>query len=343
MDLRAAAKADLHRHVEGAMRLQTVIDLYREAGEPLPETTPEELAPRAQVRTPMESLAEVLAVLALVQGSVRSYEAVERICAEAVEDLARDNVRLAELRFSPEFFFGPAGLDWDRAMEAVVSGVQSAAERHDVAVGLIAIFSRDYGLASAERTVDFTLRHRSQLVGFDIAGDEPPYPPTMYRDVVAPIREAGIPMTAHYGEAGPPEYVRDAILELGVLRLAHGVSVARDPSVTALARDRGIVFDMCPTSNLITGAVPSLEDHPARRLLRDGLRVTINTDDPGLYGIDLTHEYEVARDRLGFTERDLALATAIALEGSFLPEDVRTDVRRRHFAWVDEAGDQRSA
>jgi len=339
MDLRAAAKVDLHRHVEGAMRLQTMIDLYRDAGDPLPETTPEELAPRAQVRTPMESLAEVLAVLALVQGSVRSYEAVERISAEAVEDLARDNVRLAELRFSPEFFFGPAGLDWDRAMEAVVSGVRGAAERHDVAVGLIAIFSRDYGLASAQRTVDFALRHRSQLVGFDIAGDEPPYPPTLYRNVVAPIREAGMPMTAHYGEAGPPEYVRDAILELGVLRLAHGVSVARDPSVTALARDRGIVFDMCPTSNLITGAVPSLEDHPARRLLRDGLRVTINTDDPGLYGIDLTHEYEVARDRLGFTERDLALATAIALEGSFLPEDVRTDVRHRHFAWVDEAGD----
>jgi len=338
VDLRAIAKADLHRHLEGAMRLQTLIDLYRESGDPLPESTPEELAPRAQVRAPMRSLAEVLDVLELVRGSFRSYEAVERIAAEAVEDLAADNVRLAELRFSPEFFFGAADLDWDRAMEALVAGVRGAAERHDVAVGLIAIFSRDFGVGSAERTVDFALRHRSDLVGFDIAGDEPPYPPSMYRDVVAPIHEAGIPMTAHYGEAGPPEYVRDAILELGARRIAHGVSVAQDPAVTALAIERGIVFDMCPTSNLITGAFPSLEDHPAHRLLRAGLRVTINTDDPGLFGIDLTHEYELARDRLGFTERDLARATATALEGSFLPDEVRADVRRRHFAWVDEAG-----
>lgn len=338
MDPSAVAKTDLHRHLEGAMRLQTIIDLYREAGDPLPETTPEQLAPRAQVRTPMRSLGQVLGVLELVQGSFRSYEAVERIAAEAVEDLALDEVRLAELRFSPEFFFGPGDLDWDRAMEALVAGVTRAAERHDVAVGLIAIFSRDYGMGSATRTVDFTLRHREHLVGFDIAGDEPPFPPALYRDVVAPIHEAGIPLTAHYGETGPPEYARDAILELGARRLAHGVSVARDPEVTALARDRGIVLDMCPTSNVLTNAVPSLGEHPARRLLREGLRVTINTDDPGLFGIDLTHEWVVARDELGFSPGDLARATAHALEGSFLPDDVKGRVRRRHFGWLDEIG-----
>lgn len=335
MDPSAVAKADLHRHLEGAMRLQTIIDLYAAAGDPLPETTPEQLAPRAQVRSPMTSLGEVLRVLELVQGSFRSYEAVERISTEAVEDLALDNVRLAELRFSPEFFFGPAGLDWDRAMRALVAGVTRAAERHDVAVGLIAIFSRDYGLTSAARTVDFALRHREDLVGFDIAGDEPPYPPTLYRDVVAPIHAAGIALTAHYGENGPPGYARDAILELGVRRLAHGVSVAADPEVTALAKGRGIVLDMCPTSNRLTNAVPSLEEHPALRLLREGLRVTINTDDPGLFGIDLTHEHEVARDDLGFTDEDLALATHHALEGSFLPDRVKADVRRRHFRWIE--------
>jgi len=188
MDLRSVAKIDLHRHLEGSLRLQTIIDLYREAGDPLPEATPEELAPRAQVHSPLSSLGEVLRVLELVQGSFRSYAAVERVSAEAVEDLAADNVRLAELRFSPEFFFGPGDLDWDRAMEAVLAGISRAAAQHDVAVGLIAIFSRDYGLGSAERTVAFALRHRAHLVGFDIAGDEPPYPPSLYREIVAPIR-----------------------------------------------------------------------------------------------------------------------------------------------------------
>jgi adenosine deaminase len=337
MDLRAVSKVDLHRHLEGSLRLQTMIDLYREAGDPLPETTPEELAPRAQVRAPMTNLAEVLRVLELVQGSFRSYAAVERVSREAVEDLATDNVRLAELRFSPEFFFGPGELDWDRAMASLVDGVTRAAERHDVAVGLIAIFSRDYGLASAERTVDFALRHRADLVGFDIAGDEPPYPPSLYRQVVAPLHDAGIPLTAHYGENGPPDFARDAIVELGARRLAHGVSVADDPGVTALARDRAIVLDMCPTSNLLTGAVPSLDAHPALRLLRSGLRVTINTDDPGLFGIDLTHELERARRELGFTDADLALATRHALDGSFLPTSEKDRVRSRHFGWV-EAG-----
>ena len=337
MDPRTTAKVDLHRHLEGAMRLQTIIDLYREAGDPLPETTPQELAARAQVLRPLASLEEALRVLELVQGSFRSIHAVERIAAEAVEDLAIDRVPLAELRFSPEFFFGPGDLDWDEAMEALVAGVTRAAAEHDVAVGLIAIFSRDYGLASAERTVAFTLRHRDRLIGFDIAGDEPPYPPARYRDVVAPIREAGIPLTAHYGESGPAAYVREAIETLGVDRIAHGVASASDPEVVALVRDRGVTLDMCPTSNLLTNAVPSLREHPALRLLRQGVRVTLNTDDPGLFGIDLSDEWEVAQGELGFTDDDLRASTSIALEASFLPDAVKADARRRHFGWLDRA------
>jgi adenosine deaminase len=336
MDLRTTTKVDLHRHLEGAMRLQTIIDLYREAGEPLPETTPDELAPRAQIRTPMASLEEALQVLEVVQGSFRSYDAVERIAAEAVEDLALDHVPLAELRFSPEFFFGPGGLDWDDAMDALVAGATRSAEEHGVAVGLIAIFSRDYGLESARRTVEFTLRHHDRLVGFDIAGNEPPYPPALYRDIVAPIHEAGIHVTAHYGESGPAEYVRDAIEILGAQRIAHGVAIAADPEVLALARDRNIVLDVCPTSNLLTGEISSPEEHPALRLFRAGVPVTLNTDDPGLFGIDLTHEYEFARDVLGFTDDDLRRTTSIALDASFLPEGIKADVRPRHFGWLDQ-------
>jgi len=335
MDLHAVSKVELHRHLEGALRLRTILDLYREAGIPLPETSPEELAPRAQVLAPMGSLEEVLEILALVQGSVTSYEAVERISYEAVEDLALDNVRLAELRFSPEFLCDKGGLDWDEAMQAIVRGVERSGREHDVAVGLIAIFSRDYGMESGMRTVEFALRHADRLIGFDIAGAERPYPPTMYRELVRPIHEAGIRVTTHYGESGPPEYARDAIVELGSERLAHGVSVAFDADVTALARERAIPLDMCPTSNLLTHAVGSLADHPALRLLREGLRITLNTDDPGLFGIDLTHELVVARDELGFADDDLRLATGHALEASFLPDDVKADVRRRHFGWLD--------
>ncbi len=337
MDLAASSKVDLHRHLEGAVRLGTIIELYREAGTPLAETTPEELAPVAQVLRPMGSLAEVLAYFRVAQEAFRSLDAVERVASEAVEDLAADNVRLAELRFSPDFLCRSAGLDWDEAFGAILAGAARAREVHDVEVGFIAIASRSYGMESARRTVEFALRNREGLVGFDLADDEVAWPPAMFADVLSPLREAGLHLTAHYGEAGPPSYPREAIEVLGVERLGHGVSVAADPGVVAVARDRRVTLEMCPTSNERTMAVPALAEHPARRLLREGVRVTLNTDDPGLFGIDLTHELEVARGVLGFDEADLAAVTRNALEASFLPQEVRDRVRTAHFGWVDPA------
>jgi len=338
LGLRTMPKVDLHRHLEGAVRLRTLLDLYREAGDPLPETTPEELAPRAQVLEPMDGLETVLAFFGIAQHVFRDIAAVERIAFEAVEDLAADQVRLAELRFSPDFLCSPHGLDWDGAMEAIVRGVERAAREHDVAVGLIAIFSRTYGMGSLRRTVDFALRWRERLVGFDLADEERRFPPSMYVEALAPIAEAGIPLTAHYGESGGPQLPREAIEALGARRLGHGVSVAHDPEVTALARERGVTLEMCPTSNHRTRAVASLAEHPARRLLDEGVRVTINTDDPALFGIDLTHELEVCRRDLGFTEADLRRVTANAIDASFLDDATKADVRRRHFAWLEDRG-----
>jgi adenosine deaminase len=334
MDLRALAKVDLHRHLEGAIRLETLLDLYREGGAPLPETTPDQLAPRAQVLEVMDSLEAVLSRFTVAQGAFFDEAACERIAYEAVEDLAADEVRLAELRFSPEFLCEPHGLDWDRAMDAIVRGVRRASEEHDVAVGLIAIASRNYGLASAERTMEFALRRREDLVAFDLAGDEKAFPPSLYVDIIRRLEGSGLKLTTHYGESGGPQYPREAIEALGSMRLGHGYSVALDPQVTALVRDRAVALEMCPTSSLRTGAVPSLEEHPARRLLDQGVRVTINTDNPGLFAADLTHELEVARDVLGFTEDELRQVTANALDASFVDEGVKAGVRARRFGWL---------
>jgi adenosine deaminase len=334
MDLRALPKVDLHRHLEGAMRLATIIDIYREAGEPLPAKTPEELAPVAQVLRPMASLEEVLSFFHIAQGALRSYEAVERIAYEAVEDLASDNVRLAELRFSPDFMCRPAGLDWDGAMEAVLAGLRRAHSEHDVAVGLITIVSRSYGMESARRTVDFALRHREHVVGFDLADDELAWPAREFVEVLRPLHRAGLPLTAHYGESGGPEYPKEAIDMLDVRRLGHGVSVAWSREVTRLVIERGVALEMCPTSNARTRAVPSIQDHPALRLLHEGALVTINTDDPGLFGIDLTHELDVAQRQLGFDDQDLRAVTENAIAASFLPEVVKENVRQKHFGWL---------
>ena len=207
---------------------------------------------------------------------------------------------------------------------------------HDVAVGFIAIFSRDYGMESARATVDFAVRRKDELIGFDIAGSELGYPPVTYAEVVAPVRESGLGLTMHYGESGPPEYPREAIETLGPTRLGHGLSVAWDRDVERLAIDRGITLEMSPTSNWLTRGVASVREHPIRRLLHDGVRVTLNSDDPALMGIDLTHEFEVARNELDFSDDDFRTVTRNALAASFLPEKVKEEARRTHFQWLDE-------
>jgi adenosine deaminase len=331
----AVAKVDLHRHLEGAIRLETMLDLYRQAGQPLDASTPDELARQAQVHEPMDSLEAVLSRFGIAQGAFFDEAACERIAYEAVEDLAADNVRLAELRFSPHFLGEPHGLDWDAAMGAIARGVERASAEHDVAVGLIAIASRNYGIGSADATMDFALRHRDRLVAFDLAGDEKAYPPSLYTEVIERLDGSGLKLTTHYGESGGPPFPREAVEALGTLRLGHGVSVAWDPEVTALVRERRVALEMCPTSNHRTKAVPTLEQHPALQLLQQDVVVTINTDNPGLFAIDLTHELEVSRDRLGFSDDDLRRVTSNAIDASFLDDAVKADVRSRHFAWIE--------
>ena len=334
LDLRSLPKVDLHRHLEGSVRLSTILDMHRQAGFELPAETPDDLAPYALVTEPVESLEVALTAFGFAQRSFVDLDAVRRIAREAVEDLAKDNVRLAELRFSPDFMCRPAGLDWDDALAAVRAGVEDALRAgNDVAVGLILIFSRDLGDASAARTVDFMLEHRDEVVGFDIAGPEVGFPPSRYAEHVRRVRDAGVHVTLHYGESGPPPYPEEAI-GLGAERLGHGLTVAWDDGVTALARDRGVTLEMCPTSNWLTHGIDAVADHPCLRLLREGVRVTLNTDDPGLMGIDLSHEYEVARAEIGFTDDDFAAAVRNSLAATFLPADVVDDVRGRHFAWA---------
>ncbi len=333
-DLRALPKVDLHRHLEGSVRLSTIVDMHLRAGFDLPADDARELATYALVTEPVESLEVALNAFGFAQRSFIDLDAVRRISREAVEDLANDNVRLAELRFSPDFMCRVGGLDWDEALAAVRAGVEDAVRAgNDVAVGLVVIFSRDFGDESAARTVEFTLEHRDEVVGFDIAGPEVGFPPSRYAEHVRRIQDAGIHVTLHYGESGPPPYPREAI-ELGTERLGHGLTVAWDDEVTALARERGVTLEMCPTSNWLTHGVDRIADHPSLRLLREGLRVTLNTDDPGLMGIDLTNEYEVARSQIGFADEDLATAVRNSLAATFLPGDVVEHVRARHFAWA---------
>lgn len=337
LDLPALAKVDLHRHLEGSLRPATLLELFREHGQPLPDPSAGALAERTQVRAPMRGLMAVLAAFDVFQRAFFSPAAAERLAFEAVEDAARENVRLLELRFSPEFMAAPHRQDPDALTAAVIRGARRAERAHGVAVGLIAIVSRGYGPESAERTAALALRFRGELCGFDLADDEVRFPSRLFAAPVRRVREAGLPVTAHSGESTGPEHVRETLDHLGARRIGHGVAVARDPELLARVVRERIALEMCPTSNERTRAVASLAEHPALALLRRGAPVTLNSDDPGLFGIDLTHELRAAREVLGFSDADLALATRHALEASFLDAGRKAALRKQFFGWVERA------
>jgi adenosine deaminase len=304
LDYRKFPKVELHRHLEG-----------------------EELAPYAQVLAPMNSLQAVLDAFDLFQHTFMSSDAVERIAFEAVEDAHHDGIRLVELRFSPDFMAQPTGMDWDVLMDALVRGIRRGEAATGVVVGLIAIVSRSYGLTSARETAAFAVNWRDSLVGFDLADSEDAVTAQDLARAIAPIHRSGIPLTVHSGENTPSAHIRESVDILGARRIGHGVSLIFDQPLIAQCIRQNIHIEACPTSNLRTRAVPSLCEHPARRLLEQGVSLSLNSDDPGLFAITLSHELQVAQEELGFNVADLQQATMNALNASFVEDAAKDRVR----------------
>jgi adenosine deaminase len=324
---------ELHRHLEGSLRIQSLIDLAAMHKVDLPTTDPNALAQVAQVLEPMDGLDAVLAAFDLFQNAFRSLPAVERLTYEAVVDAALDGVRILELRFSPGFMAQPAGLNWDAMMDAILSGVRRAEQEHAIAVGLIAIVSRIYGPDSARETAAFAANWRESLVGFDLADVEEHWPAKEFSGPIAPVHKAGLPVTVHSGENTGPEHIRDSLDWLQARRIGHGVSLIQDEELMRRCADEGILIEACPTSNLRTRAVPSFEAHPARALLHAGVPVSINSDDPGLFDITLSGELHVAQAHIGFEQSDIQAATACAYHGSFLTPETKRSVLEATPEW----------
>ena len=323
---------ELHRHLDGNVRLETVLDLGRRHGVELPADDLEGLRPFVQV-TERES--DLLAFLARFEWTRRvfvDYDAVRRIARENVEDLAAEGIDYAELRFSPYFMGELHGLDPEAVVAAVCDGVEEAvaAEADARPAGLpprarlIGIISRTYGPEVGWIELEAALAHRGRgVVALDLAGDELNQPGERFVDHFRRARDEGLRTIAHAGEAAGPESVRQAVLGLGAERIGHGVAAIEDPATLDLLAERAIPLELCPTSNLQTSTVASWEDHPLPRFLERGLKVTLNTDDPSISGIDLAHEYRVAQEHLGLSRAACRKLQENALQAAFLSEDER--------------------
>ena len=318
---------ELHRHLDGNVRLETVLDLARQHNVDLPAWTLEELRPHVQVNGREPSLVDFIAKFAVLRKVMVDYDAVRRIVRENLEDAAREGIDYIELRFSPRFMAEEHGLDTFAVAEAACDALEEACGVIPVQAQLIGIISRHYGpeVGKTELEAAIRCRHRG-IVALDLAGDEAGFPGELFVEHFQRAREAGLRVIAHAGEAAGADSVRQAVLGLGAERIGHGVRSIEDPAVLDLLAERGICLEVCPTSNLHTSTFPDYASHPLPALLARGLQVTLNTDDPSISGIDLAHEYRIAVDELKMSEADLRRMQENALAAAFLGEEEKAEL-----------------
>lgn len=320
---------ELHRHLDGNVRLQTILDLGRQHNLPLPAWSEAELRPYVQITEPQPSVMAFIAHFQWARAILVDYEAVRRVAYENVEDARKEGIDYIELRFSPWFMAEPHGLNPVGVVEAVVDGVQAGQRDFGIRVQLIGILSRTYGTAIAKQELEALLTQREQIVALDLAGDEANFPPEWFQEHFRRARQANWHVTVHAGEAAGPESIWQAVRVLGAERLGHAVRAIEDPALLNYLAERRIGIESCLTSNIQTGCVPSYHAHPLRRFLEHGLLATINTDDPGISGITLRYEYEVAAPQAGLSAAQIRQAQENALEVSFLSEAEKQALRAR--------------
>jgi len=305
---------ELHRHLDGNVRLQTILELGREHNLPLPADTLEGLRPYVQVTRPVVGVMAFIDKFEWMQRVMVDADAVRRIAYENVADAAAEGIDYIELRFSPIFMAEKHDLDPAGIVRAVCEGAAQGEADFPIQVNLIGILSRTYGVERCWAELEAILRGRGPaVVGLDLAGDEVNFPSHLFVDHFRRAREAGLRITVHAGEtpAGSPhaalglENVRVAILELGAERLGHALRAVDDPATLDLIAERGIGIESCPTSNLQTSMVSSYKQHPLPTFLERNLLVTLSTDDPGISNITLEHEYQVAANGMGLGPAEL--------------------------------------
>jgi adenosine deaminase len=332
--IKAAPKVLLHDHLDGGLRPRTVIELAEETGyRSLPTTDPDALQAWFFQGKPDSSLELYLEAFAHTVGVMQTPEALERVAAECVEDLAADGIVYAEIRFAPELH-QQQGMALDDVVESVLRGFRRGAEGRTITMGLLLSAIRQAASRSVE-IAELAIRHRDEgVLGFDMAGPEAGYPPTRYLDAFHLIAHENFHSTLHAGEAFGLPSIWEAVQWCGAERLGHGVRIVDDITVhpdghvslgrlSAFIRDRRVPIEMCPTSNVHTGAVRSLAEHPIDLLRRLRFRISVNTDNRLMSDISLTDEFAGLARTFGIGLDDMEWLNLNAIKSAFLPFDGR--------------------
>lgn len=316
---RSLPKVDLHRHLEGSLRFETVRELARAYGLDLPPTA--QLRDLVQIRDDQtltfENFFSKFTVLRLFY---RSREIIQRIAYEAVADAAADNIRYLELRFTPAALSKAQGFPLARVMDWVIDGVTAGGKEFDIKTRLIASMNRHESPAlAAQVSLLAAERQQAGIVGLDLAGNEAQFQAAPFIEIFRHAREKGLHVSIHAGEWAAGENVLEAIRDLEADRIGHGIRVLDSPQAVEIAAQRQIPFEVCITSNYQSGAVAAVKEHPVKQMLAKGLNVTLATDDPSISLITLSDEYRLACEILHLPLPTLVERILAAARASFLP------------------------
>ena len=331
--IRRAPKVLLHDHLDGGLRPGTVAELARDAGySGLPTTDPDSLAEWFEAGARGQDLERYLTMFRHTVAVMQSRDALTRVAAECAEDLAADDIVYAEVRFAPELHL-TRGLTLDDTVEAVLEGLHAGSSGRGITIALICTAMRT--AAHSLEIAELAVRHREDgVTGFDIAGAEAGYPPSRHLDAFQHIARENFHFTIHAGEGFGLPSIWEALQWCGAERLGHAVRLVDDIDVkpdgtatlgrlAAFVRDRRVCLEMCPTSNVHTGVIASVEEHPIDLFQRLQFRVTVNTDNRLMSGVSLTSELAALVDAFDYSWRDLEVLTINAMKSAFWPFDRR--------------------
>ena len=312
---------ELHRHLEGSLRLDTMVDIARKHGIEIPEDVLR-LSTMVQIQEQDKfTFQNFLSKLNTLRLFYRSPDVIHRITREAIEDAAKDNIKYMELRFTPVALSRAERFPLHDVIDWVITSTKEAAEKSGVIVRLIASVNRHESADLAEQVAWLAIEHlQDGMVALDLAGNEAEYPSEPFYGIFKEAKQSGLHVTIHAGEWGPAKHVKEAIEEIGAERVGHGVRTLEDKAIVDLACERGTAMEVCITSNYQSGVVKSLDTHPLMGMLDAGLNVTINTDDPSISRITLSHEYYTACEDLQMPQNILRQRILAAAQAGFLAE-----------------------
>jgi adenosine deaminase len=338
-EIRRAPKVLLHDHLDGGLRPHTIVELAEENGYPdLPTKDPDELGAWMTRGADRQDLLLYLETFAHTVGVMQSREALARVARECAEDLAADGIVYAEVRFAPEQHL-QRGLGLDEVVEAVQDGFREGSERTGIRIGTLLTAMRT--AARSLEIAELAVRWRDQgVVGFDIAGAEAGYPPTRHLDAFDHVRRESFHLTIHAGEAFGIPSIWEALQLCGAERLGHGVRIVDDIEIGAdgesrlgrvadLVRDRRVPLELCPTSNVHSGAAKSIDEHPIGLLMDLRFRVTVNTDNRLMSATSLSKELVQLVDAFGIGWGQIGRLATNAMKSAFIPFDERLEVLER--------------